>query len=397
MIAYLDIVGGISGDMTLGALVHAGVPFEYLRDELSKIHLHGYHLECRQEVRNAMSGIKIDVVTEEHGHDRDTRQHEHRRLRDILEMIDSSTLSPRVKERAAKIFTIIGEAEAKVHDTTIEKIHFHEVGAVDSIVDIVGSCICLEYFGIDALYTSPVKLGSGGTITTQHGVMPIPTPATIEILRDYPTVLTTIPFELTTPTGAGIVKALSFGTLDMERLLVELIGYGYGTREIPQIPNLLRVFVGELQPQYHHDELVTVECNIDNMNPEILPFVIERLLAAGAHDAYIIPIIMKKGRPGHLLSVLVNRGGLDPVLKIVFDETTTLGVRIQPVERKKLVRASKVIATKFGDMKVKLILSDGKERLAPEFEECKRIALEKNIPLIEVYRAVEVELYSFSG
>ena len=266
------------------------------------------------------------------------------------------------------------------------------MGAVDSIVDIVGSCICLEYFGIDALYTSPVKLGSGGTITTQHGMMPIPTPATIEILRNYPTALTTIPFELTTPTGAGIVKALSSGMLDMERLLVTAIGYGYGTREIPQVPNLLRIFVGELEPLYHHDELVTVECNIDNMNPEILPFVIERLLAASAHDAYIIPVIMKKGRPGHLLSVLVNRGGLDPVLKIVFDETTTLGVRIQPVERKKLVRVSKVVATKFGEMKVKLIVSDGKERLAPEFEECKRIALEKNIPLIEVYRAVEAEL-----
>jgi len=395
MIAYLDIVGGISGDMTLGAFVHAGVPIEYLREELSNIHLHGYHLECRQEMRNAMSGIKIDVVTEEHAHDHHHHQphHEHRGLRDILEMIENSTLPARVKERAAKIFTVIGEAEAKVHDTTLDKIHFHEVGAVDSIVDIVGSCICLEYFGIDALYTSPVKLGSGGTVTTQHGVMPIPTPATIEILRGYPTALTAIPFELTTPTGAGIVKALSSGTLDMERLLVKSIGYGYGTREIPQIPNLLRVFVGELEPLYHHDELVTVECNIDNMNPEILPFVIERLLGSGAHDAYIIPVIMKKGRPGHLLSVLVNRGALDPILQIVFAETTTLGVRIQPVERKKLVRTSKVVPTRFGDMKVKLIVFDGKERLAPEYEECKRIALEKNIPLIEVYRAVEAELH----
>lgn len=394
MMAYFDIVGGISGDMTLGACIHAGVPFEYLRDELSKIHLHGYRLECRKEMRNAMSGMKVDVVLDEHKHEPGHHHHDHRGLRDILDLIGTSTLAARVKERAGTIFTTIGEAEAKVHDTTLEQIHFHEVGAVDSIVDIVGACICFEYLGIDSFYSSPVKLGSGGTIKTQHGMMPIPTPATIEILRGYPTALTTIPFELTTPTGAGIIKSLSSGSLDMERLVVKSIGYGYGAREIPEIPNLLRIFVGQLQPLHHHDELVTVECNIDNMNPEILPFVIERLLAAAAHDAYLVPVVMKKGRPGHLLSVLVNRGGLEPVLQVIFSETTTLGVRIQPVERKKLDRSSKTIMSKFGAMKVKVIIADGKERMAPEFEECKRVALENKLPLIEVYRIVEAELHS---
>ncbi|MCX6136105.1 MAG: nickel pincer cofactor biosynthesis protein LarC [Ignavibacteriales bacterium] len=394
MMAYFDIVGGISGDMTLGACIHAGVPFEYLRDELSKIHLHGYRLECRKEMRNAMSGMKVDVVLDEHKHEPGHHHHDHRGLRDILDLIGTSTLAARVKERAGTIFTTIGEAEAKVHDTTLEQIHFHEVGAVDSIVDIVGACICFEYLGIDSFYSSPVKLGSGGTIKTQHGMMPIPTPATIEILRGYPTALTTIPFELTTPTGAGIIKSLSSGPLDMERLVVKSIGYGYGAREIPEIPNLLRIFVGQLQPFHHHDELVTVECNLDNMNPEILPFVIERLLAAAAHDAYLVPVVMKKGRPGHLLSVLVNRGGLEPVLQVIFSETTTLGVRIQPVERKKLDRSSKTIMSKFGAMKVKVIIADGKERMAPEFEECKRVALENKLPLIEVYRIVEAELHS---
>jgi len=222
--------------------------------------------------------------------------------------------------------------------------------------------------------------------------MPNPTPATVEILKEYRTILTDIPFELTTPTGAGIIKALSSGGLSMEQLRVKSIGYGSGTRDIPQVPNLLRIFIGELEAGHEHDELVTVETNIDNMNPEVFPFVLERLLANGAHDAYMIPIVMKKGRPGILLSALVNRGKLDAVLKVVFAETSTLGVRIQSVERRKLKRSSKTVTTLFGDMKVKVITIEGVERLSPEFEECKRIALEKNIPLLDVYKQVEAEL-----
>ena len=259
-------------------------------------------------------------------------------------------------------------------------------------MDIVGTAICLEYFGIDAVYSSPVKLGSGGFVNTQHGKMPNPTPATVEILKEYRTVLTDVPFELTTPTGAGIIKALSSGMLSMEQLQVKSIGYGTGTRDIPQLPNLLRVFIGELVEGHDHDELVTVETNIDNMNPEIFPFVLERLLGVGAHDAFMIPIVMKKGRPGILLSALVNRGKLDAVLKVVFAETSTLGVRIQPVERRKLQRSSRTVKTLFGEMKVKVITIDGAERLSPEFEECKRVALEKNIPLLDVYKQVEAEL-----
>jgi hypothetical protein len=412
-IAYFDTVGGISGDMTLGAFIHAGMPLDFLRQELLKLPVGGYSLEQKFIQRNAITAVKLNVLVkgesviaesnahDDHHHSHDAHSHHHdspahshysRSLKDILALIEKSALPARVQERSSKVFTIIGTAEAKIHSTTLEQIHFHEVGAVDSIVDIVGTAICMEYFGIDAVYSSPVKLGSGGFVNTQHGKMPNPTPATVEILKEYRTVLTDVPFELTTPTGAGIIKALSSGMLSMEQLNVKSIGYGTGTQDIPQLPNLLRIFIGELVEGHDHDELVTVETNIDNMNPEVFPFVLERLLSVGAHDAFMIPIIMKKGRPGILLSALVNRGKLDAVLNVVFAETSTLGVRIQPVERRKLQRSSKTVKTLFGEMKVKVITVDGAERFSPEFEECKRVALEKNIPLIDVYKQVEAEL-----
>ncbi|MEK6572070.1 MAG: LarC family nickel insertion protein, partial [Bacteroidota bacterium] len=229
-------------------------------------------------------------------------------------------------------------------------------------------------------------------VAAEHGQLPIPTPAVVEILKDYPTILTDINFELTTPTGAAIIKALSSGVLAQERIRVEKIGYGAGTGDLGRIPNVLRVVVGELEPEYAEDEVVTVETNIDDLKPELYPFVIERLFAAGAHDAYLVPIIMKKGRPGILLSVLVNRGKLYPILEIIFSETTTLGVRIQHTERKKLPRIQKEVETSFGKVKVKAVVFSGEERLLPEFEECRRIAVERKLPLVEVYRILESEL-----
>jgi len=385
-IAYFDTFSGISGDMTLGACVSAGVPVDDLRRELTKLDLAGYEIEARHLVRNGMTAVKIDVVISD-------QPHYHRHLQDILDLIEASGLTARVKKDAQKIFHEIGVAEAKVHNTTLDKVHFHEVGAIDSLVDIVGAAICLEKLGVGAVYSSPVRLGSGGTVKTQHGVMPIPTPATVEILKGYPMVLTEIPEELTTPTGAGFIKALSSGVLSLERLRIEAIGYGAGTKEIPQIPNLLRVMVGELEPGYDHDELVTVETNIDDMNPEIFPFVIERLLSSGAHDAFLIPVLMKKGRPGTLLSVLTDRKNLESVLSIVFHETTTLGARITPTERRKVKRDVRTVQTSFGPTRVKVIVFDGTERIAPEFEECKRIALERNLPLKDVYNTLERELH----
>jgi uncharacterized protein (TIGR00299 family) protein len=384
-IAYFDTIAGISGDMTLGACVSAGVRFDLLNDELKKLNMPGFELEASHVERSGIVATKISVLISEH-------DHHHRNLKDIYRIIDESTLTESVKERAKKIFQEIAVAEATVHHTTVDKIHFHELGAVDSIVDIVGVSICLDVLGVERVFSSPVRLGSGGFINTQHGTMPLPTPATIEILRDYPTVLTDIPFELTTPTGAAIIKALSSGVLTQEHLTIRSLGYGAGSREIPQIPNLLRLVVGELPPAYEPDEVVNVETNIDDMNPEVYPYVVEQLLAAGAHDAFLVPIIMKKGRPGILLSTLVERSKMDSILSILLRQTTTLGVRIQAVERKKLPRSSKEILSSFGKVTVKSVIRDGNEILVPEFEECKRIAGATNIPLIEVYRILEREL-----
>lgn len=406
-IAYFDTIGGISGDMTLGAFVQAGVQIDFLRQELNKLPVSGYSLNRTTLERSSIAAEKVDVIIERAGTKNGPHSVQHRGvshhhtnalpikdLRSILGLIGGSSLPPHVQERAAKIFTVIGEAEARIHNKRIEEIHFHEIGAIDSIVDIVGACICLEYFGVERVYSSPVKLGCGGFVDSDHGKLPVPSPATLEILKDYPAVLTEVPAELTTPTGAGIIKALSSGTLAMEELRVRAIGYGCGTRDIPEIPNVLRVFIGELSTKHEEDELVSVETNIDNMNPEIYPYVIDRLLAAGAHDAYLIPVVMKKGRPGILLSALANRGKVDSILKIVFAETTTLGVRIQAVERRKLQRASRTVKTSFGEMRMKVIVIDGTERLSPEFEECKRVALAKNMPLVDVYKQIESEMFS---
>ncbi|MBI3111671.1 MAG: nickel pincer cofactor biosynthesis protein LarC [Ignavibacteriales bacterium] len=386
-IAYFDTIAGISGDMTLGAFVSAGVPFDALCHELKKLDLPGYELSARHVTRSGIVATKIDVTVSE-------QPRYHRHLKDINQLIENSRLSDTVQATAKKIFFEVAVAEAAVHHSTLEKIHFHEVGAIDSLVDIVGTAICLEMLGVEKIFTSPVRLGNGGFVNTQHGTMPIPTPATVEILKGYPTVLTEIPYELTTPTGAAIIKALSEGVLSLERLTIHAIGYGSGTRDIQETPNLLRIFVGELDPGYGSDELVTIETNIDDMNPEILPHVVEKLLAAGAQDAYLVPVIMKKGRPGFLFSTLVERSRVDGILAVLFRETTTLGVRMHAVERRKLARGQKQVLSSLGTVMVKAVVNDGRERLVPEFEECKRLATEKNLPLIEVYRILEKELGS---
>jgi hypothetical protein len=371
--------------MALGALVSAGVPFDELNAELQALNISGFELEARHIERNGIVATKIDVIITQ-------QPHYHRHLKDIEELIDKSSLNTKVKERSKKIFREIAVAEAKVHNTSIDKVHFHEVGAIDSLIDIIGVSICLEKLSVQAVYSSPIKVGSVGTVKSQHGKLPVPTPATMEILKDYTTVLTDIPFELTTPTGAAIIKALSKGMLTSEKFNVSAIGYGAGGREIEQLPNLLRVLVGELEAEYNADDIVSIETNIDDMNPEIYPYIIEKLIGAGAHDAYLIPIFMKKGRPGILLSTLVERAKIERILDIIYRETTTLGVRIQSVDRKKLPRVHKQMQTSFGLINVKIVKHEGKEQIRIEYEECKRIALEKNLPLINVYQQLEREI-----
>lgn len=376
--------------MTLGAFVSAGFRFDNLVSELTKLGLPGFELEAQHVERNGIAATKIDVVISE-------QPKYHRHYADIVELIGKSDLPSSVKESAKKIFYEIAVAEAKVHNSTIEKVHFHEVGAIDSLVDIVGTAICLNHFGVEAVYTSPVKVGNGGFVSSQHGQLPVPTPATMEILKGYPTVLTDIPQELCTPTGAAIIKACSLGILNAERLKVESVGYGTGSRELEKIPNVLRVLIGEMVNSDEKDQIVNIETNIDDMNPELYPYIIELLLAEGARDAFLTPVVMKKGRPGVVLSVLVDRSKVDPVLKIIFRETTSIGVRMHTMDRRKLIRDQKEVQTSLGLIRVKSVINDGKECLIAEFEECKRIALEKHLPLKDVYRIVEKELLEKSG
>jgi uncharacterized protein (TIGR00299 family) protein len=381
-IAYFDAFSGISGDMTIAAFLNAGLDENEFLTELSKLKLSGFEIEIKKVIRNGITATKFEVIVKE-------KQKEHRHLSDIFEIIDASDLSEFVKQTSKKIFTNIAQAEAKIHNTTVKEVHFHEVGAIDSIIDIVGTAICIEKFKIEKIFASKIPLGSGSFTQTQHGKMPIPSPATLELLKNFPVTLTDIPFELTTPTGASIIATLAEYGLEKETIKINSVGYGAGNFDIQNQPDLLRIIIGEIPQKFNEEKLLLVETNIDDMNPEIYPYVIEKLLHSGANDAYLVPVIMKKGRPGILLSTLVNESKLDDILKVIFTQTTTLGVRILEIRRKKLKREQKEIDTPFGKVKFKIAIIENSERLVPEFEECKRIAEEKNIPLIQVYKILE--------
>lgn len=412
-IAYFDTFAGIAGDMVLGAFVSTGLDVAGLKNEIAKLGLGDVELNVGKVVRSGITAVKVDVVVagqvervndlgpdanrheRERGHHHEHSHHAHGAGRSYLEirhLIESSSLSVQVKDNALSIFRRIAEAEAKIHDTTMEEIHFHEVGAVDSIVDIVGAALCLEMSGIEAVYTSPVCVGSGGYIEAQHGILPIPAPATIEILKDYPTVFKDIPHELTTPTGAAIVAALSEGLLRDTPVDVQRVGYGAGTKDFGRLPNLLRVVIGEINSVTEEDHLLLVETNMDDINPQLVPHVIEKVLSEGATDAYITPVLMKKGRPGFVLSVLMSESVLDRISSVIFAESTTLGLRIQTIRRSKVHREVGTASTSLGSVKIKESSVDGRKRISVEFEDCKRIAEEKGLPLKDVMQRINAEL-----
>jgi hypothetical protein len=377
ILAYFDCFSGISGDMTLGALVDAGVPFEVLRSELAKLNLPGYELSSAKVTRSGLAATKVDVIL-------DKKDQPARRLADVQAVINESTLPPSVKEKSLRIFERLAAVEAKVHATTPEKVHFHELGAVDAMVDIAGSVIGLEHLGVREVIASPVNVGSG-SVHTSHGRLPVPAPATAELLKGIPLYSSSVTFELTTPTGAAILSTLasSFGPLPQMR--IQRTAYGAGSKDVPGQPNVLRLFIGEPVESYREDSSVLIETNIDDMNPQVYDYLIERLMQAGAHDAYLTPVIMKKGRPGILLSALTDRGTRDSLLDIIFRETTSIGVRIQEVGRRKLDREVREVKTPYGAVRVK-ISRRGDEILTvtPEYEDCRRIAEEKQVPLKQV-------------
>jgi uncharacterized protein (TIGR00299 family) protein len=385
-IALFDIITGIAGDMTIAALVDAGASFDKLKTEIDKLPIKGFSLELTKKQRSFITASKFDVLINE-------KLHNHTHLKDIDKMIDESELSEFVRTNSKKIFGIIGEAEAKIHNIPVEKIHFHEVGALDSIVDIIGCCICLEDLGITEIYTTPVKFGRG-TIKTQHGIMPNPAPATVEILKDYPVEFTGINFELTTPTGAAIVKALSSGVYraDSIKYIIKEIGFGSGTFDIEESPNLLRIMLAEKEHEQLSEKLIQIETNIDDMNPQIYPYVMEKLFELGALDVYYTNVIMKKGRPGILLSVLAEDSLKEKIFDVLYSETTTLGIRTSYIDRCKLDREIITVRSSLGNVKAKSVIHNGIKKVMPEYEECKRIALKLNRPLNEVYNKLKEEL-----
>lgn len=380
MIAYFDCFSGVSGDMTLGALVDAGAPFGDVREALAALDVTGYEIECRPTEADELKGSRVGVTL-----DPELAQ-PHRRLHDILALIQGSRLSPWVKESAARIFKNLAEAEATVHGTDPEGVHFHEVGGVDAIVDVVGAAVCLELLGVRKVHSSPLVTGYG-TVTCAHGVIPVPGPATIELLRraGAPVRAGDLEAELVTPTGAAIVTTLAeFSTPWMN---VTAVGYGFGQKRLSR-PNALRVWIGEpVAGDAEEDSVVVIEANLDDMTPEMLGAAMSALLDAGALDVFFTPIQMKKNRPATMLTVLAPRGLEGSLSAQVLKHTTSLGVRRHEARRLKALRRQETVQTPWGPVRVKVKTFGGEITASPEYDDCLRLAREHGLALAEVYAA----------
>jgi len=383
-IAYLDCLSGISGDMTLGALVDAGAELATIQALIDSLGLPSCRLVATTVKKH---GFRATQITVEH-----EPEHKHRHLHHITKMIDGSRLSPRQQELAKRIFGRLAEAEAKVHGSTIEKVHFHEVGAVDSIADVVGAAIGFDLLGIERVVCSPVPTGHG-YVNIAHGRVSVPAPATAELLRGVPLSPSNVESELTTPTGAAIAIALSDGFGPLPAMKIDRIGYGAGQRELAEQPNMLRLLVGEAvagapDASETSDTIWVLETNLDNMSGEVIGYTTSQIFAAGALDVYTTAIGMKKNRPGVKLTVLCSRADLEKVEPILFRETTTLGVRRWEAQRHKLERAAHAVDTPFGKIAGKLRRLPGQSPLfAPEYDDCARAAAEHRVPLQAVLDA----------
>lgn len=375
---HLDCQAGISGDMTVAALLDLGVPLAHLEAELAKlsIPLELYELSTAPTKRHGIAALKFSVCVQE--------QHSHRHYSDVVELLAASRLSERVKGLSGKIFARLAEAEAKVHGVPVAAVHFHEVGAVDSIVDIVGTAICLEYLNVEKISASSLPLCSG-FVQCEHGLLPLPAPATAELLKGLPVHGASFAGERVTPTGAAIVAALATSFGAAPAMTIEKIGYGAGEKDFPELPNILRVFSGTVAPDDKSSQMVVIEVNIDDSTPEVLAYAMERLLTAGASDVWFTPIQMKKCRPAVMLSLITAPDDVDRFADIIFRETTAIGLRSYPVARLTLARKIEARDTPFGKINFKVTSSGAK----PEFEDCRRIAIEKEIPLREVYRRLQ--------
>lgn len=387
--AYLDCSSGISGDMFLAALLDAGVPAKSLMEELKKISLGFYEFKRTRAVRGGLVGARVEI--------RGAGKHPERHLSHIEKLIGESALSESVKGRSLEIFRRLAEVEGKLHNQPPEEVHFHEVGALDAIIDVVGACAGLELAEISELVASPLNLG-GGRVEAAHGSLPVPAPATAELLKGLPVYSSGVEAELVTPTGAAIVSSLAASFGPFPAMKVERIGYGAGERDIPGHPNLARLFVGaregaeKARAGAPGDEVVSViEANLDDMSPQLYGYLADRALAAGALDVTCTPAQMKKNRPGMRVSILAAPEAGDALARLLFEQTTTLGVRIYEARRKVLERRVVTVDTPYGPVNVKLAWLDGKVvNAAPEYDDCQRVATEKNVPLKEVLLAAQI-------
>jgi uncharacterized protein (TIGR00299 family) protein len=389
-IAYFDCFAGASGDMILGALMDAGLSPETLKTELAKLDLTHYDLELKKVVKRGLGGSQAVVIVDQEHH------HHHRHLSHIEEIIKTSTLDELVKQKSVQIFRRLAEAEAKVHRTTIENIHFHEVGAMDAIIDVVGAVAGLKAMGIQKIYCSPLHLGTG-TVECAHGTLPVPAPATAELVKGFPVYSTGVPGELLTPTGAAILTTLASDFGPMPAMSVECLGYGAGTAD-PPIPNLLRVSIGETAENVadcEMEQVAVIETNIDDMNPQMYDYLIQKILKMGAMDIYLSPVQMKKNRAGTLLTIICQPQRVDEFSDFLLRETTTIGLRWRIDNRIKAHRTIQAIKTQYGPINFKVAkIGHRTINVAPEYEDCKRAALESGIPLKQVMEDVRARGFS---
>ncbi len=400
-IAYFDCPSGAAGDMIMGALVDAGVPFEALRDELARLRLPGWSLERREVMKGVFRATKIDVHVHDHDHAGDAAGHSHahghdrhehpdRNLRAILDLIAASDLPATVKANASRIFTRLGEAEARVHGTTVDHVHFHDVGAVDAIVDVTGACVGLHLLGVDQVHCSALPLG-GGFVTGAHGRIPIPGPGTAELLKGFPVVDTGVRRELVTPTGAAILTTLARAAGAMPAMTVEAVGYGAGNMEL-DAPNVIRLFLGRAASSGGRETIMQVETTVDDMSPQLWEVVIERLFETGALDVYLTPVTMKKSRPGTVLTALCAPDRVTELSRVLFEESPTIGVRWTAYQRERLDREMVTLPTTYGAIPFKVSRLDGRVvTVTPEFDEVRRIARAKGLPVREVLDQARAE------
>ena len=376
-IAYFDCSSGISGDMILGALVDAGAPFDKLKEGLSQLSIDGYSITATPVLKKGVRATKVDVVVE--GPDLPGRP-----LKDLREIISDSALDSEIKSKSISIFQRLAEAESVVHNCPVEDVHFHEVGHIDTIVDIVGSVYAFHLLGIDRVVSSPIDTGSG-SVKMSHGLFPIPAPVTAELLKGVPLYSSGIERELTTPTGAAIITAFASSFQPLPGMTLSKIGYGAGGWELSEKPNVLRVFIGEDTALYNTDEVCVIETNIDDMNPQVYEYLMDRLFEAGALDVYLTPVVMKKSRPAQMLSVVADAVRLTDIKELIFRETTTIGVRVKKMSRFVLTRDIKEVHLPYGTVRVKISgSSSGVYNIVPEYEDCKALAIKTGIPLRDV-------------